>query len=123
MREIMKAIVTGGCGFIPSHVVDRLVAQGHEVTVIDNMSTGYAENVQHHIDKGSIKLLQFDLRDLDRTKEALKGADAVFHLAANADVRHGLEDTFRDIDRNLLVTYNILESMRLNNVPRILFSS
>jgi len=119
----MKATVTGGCGFIASHVVDRLVKQGHDVTVIDNMGTGYIENIQHHLDKGVIELLNFDLGDMERTKEALKGADAVFHLAANADVRHGLEDTFRDIDRNILVTYNILESMRLNDVKQILFSS
>ena len=119
----MKATVTGGCGFIASHVVDRLVSQGHEVTVIDNMSTGYIENIQHHLDSDSIKLLNFDLGDMERTREALKGQDAVFHLAANADVRHGLEDTFRDIDRNILVTYNILESMRLNDIRQIIFSS
>ncbi|MCK5397615.1 MAG: SDR family NAD(P)-dependent oxidoreductase, partial [Thermoplasmata archaeon] len=89
----MKAIVTGGCGFIASHVVDRLVSQGHDVTVIDNMSTGYIENIQHHLDKDAINLLKFDLGDMEKTKNALKNADAVFHLAANADVRHGLEDT------------------------------
>lgn len=119
----MKAIVTGGCGFIASHVVDRLVKQGHEVTVIDNMSTGYIENVQHHLDSEAIKLLKFDLGDMEKTKEALKNQDAIFHLAANADVRHGLEDTFRDIDRNLIVTYNVLEAMRLNDVKQIIFSS
>ncbi|MCK5309908.1 MAG: NAD-dependent epimerase/dehydratase family protein [Thermoplasmata archaeon] len=119
----MKAIVTGGCGFIASHVVDRLVSQGHDVTVIDNMSTGYIENIQHHLDKDAINLLKFDLGDMEKTKNALKNADAVFHLAANADVRHGLEDTFRDIDRNILVTYNILEAMRLNDVKQIIFSS
>ena len=119
----MKAIVTGGCGFIASHVVDRLVKQGHDVTVIDNLSTGYMENIQHHLDNEAIKLLKFDLGDMEKTKEALKGQDAIFHLAANADVRHGLEDTFRDIDRNIIVTYNILEAMRLNDVKQIIFSS
>jgi UDP-glucose 4-epimerase len=119
----MKAIVTGGCGFIASHVVDRLVGEGHEVTVIDNMTTGYIENVQQHLDSGKAKLLKFDLGDLNRTAEALKGTDAVFHLAANADVRHGLEDNFRDIERNLVVTYNVLEAMRRNDVKKILFSS
>jgi UDP-glucose 4-epimerase len=119
----MKAIVTGGCGFISSHIVDRLVGEGHEVTAIDNMTTGYIENVKHHLDPGRIGLLRFDLGDLDKTADALKGADAVFHMAANADVRHGLEDNFRDIDRNLIVTYNVLEAMRRNDVKRILFSS
>ena len=119
----MKATVTGGCGFIASHVVDRLVSQGHDVTVIDNMSTGYIENIQQHLDNGSIELQKFDLGDMERTREALKGQDAVFHLAANADVRRGLEDTFRDIDRNILVTYNILESMRLNDIKQLIFSS
>ncbi len=119
----MKATVTGGCGFIASHVVDRLVKQGHEVTVIDNMSTGYMENIQHHLDNEAVKLLNFDLGDMEKTRDALKGQDAVFHLAANADVRHGLEDTFRDIDRNIIVTYNILEAMRLNDIKQIIFSS
>ena len=119
----MKAIVTGGCGFIASHVVDRLVSQGHDVTIIDNLSTGFRENIQHHLDTKTVKLQELDLRDLDKVEKILKGADTVFHLAANADVRHGLEDTFRDIDRNLIVTYNILEAMRKNDVKRILFSS
>ena len=119
----MKATVTGGCGFIASHVVDRLVKQGHDVTVIDNLSTGYMENIQHNLDNEAIKLLNFDLGDMEKTKEALKGQDAVFHLAANADVRHGLEDTFRDIDRNIIVTYNILEAMRINDIKQIIFSS
>lgn len=119
----MKAIVTGGCGFIASHVVDRLVGEGHEVQAIDNMATGFRENLAGHIQSGKVKLHEFDLGDLKKTAKTLKGADAVFHLAANADVRHGLEDNFRDIDRNLIVTYNVLESMRRNDVKKILFSS
>jgi len=119
----MKSIVTGGCGFIASHVVDRLVSQGHDVTVIDNMSTGFAENIAGHVQSKKAELQKFDLGDLKKTAKAMRGADAVFHLAANADVRHGLEDNFRDIDRNLVVTYNILEGMRKNDIKRIIFSS
>jgi UDP-glucose 4-epimerase len=119
----MRAIVTGGCGFIASHVVDRLVGEGAEVSVIDNLTTGHLENIRGHLDSGKAGLLRFDLGDIKRTAKALKGADAVFHLAANADVRHGLEDNFRDIDRNLMVTYNVLESMRRNDVKSLLFSS
>jgi len=119
----MKAIVTGGCGFIASHAVDRLVAEGHEVSVIDNMSTGFVENIAGHIQSKKVVLQKFDLGDLKKTCKALKSADAVFHLAANADVRRGLEDNFRDIDRNLIVTYNVLEAMRKNDVKKIVFSS
>jgi UDP-glucose 4-epimerase len=119
----MRTVVTGGCGFIASHVVDRLASQGHQVTVIDNLSTGYIENIQHHLDGKKVELLRFDLGDIKNVTKALKGVDAVFHLAANADIRRGLEDTFRDIDRNLLVTYNILEAMRKNDVKKIIFSS
>ncbi|MDD4308491.1 MAG: NAD-dependent epimerase/dehydratase family protein, partial [Thermoplasmata archaeon] len=119
----MKAIVTGGCGFIASHVVDRLVSHGHDVTVIDNMSTGFRENLKHHLDSKKIRLIEFDLSDLKKLEKAIDGADAVFHLAANADVRHGLEDNFRDIERNLITTYNVLEAMRKNDVRKILFSS
>ena len=119
----MKYIVTGGCGFIGSHIVDRLLADGHQVTVIDNMTTGFPEYVSQHDGNSNFKLLKFDLKDLARVKEVFKGQDAVFHLAANADVRGGLEDNFRDLERNVLVTHNVLEAMRANDISKILFSS
>ncbi|MCK4756900.1 MAG: NAD-dependent epimerase/dehydratase family protein [Thermoplasmata archaeon] len=119
----MKYIVTGGCGFIGSHIVDRLMSQGHNVTVVDNMSTGFPEYVSQHNGNPNFKLEKFDLKDLPRVKEAFSGQDAVFHLAANADVRGGLDDNFRDLERNVLVTHNVLEAMRANDISKILFSS
>ncbi|MCK5039241.1 MAG: NAD-dependent epimerase/dehydratase family protein [Thermoplasmata archaeon] len=119
----MKYIVTGGAGFIGSHIVDRLLSQGHEVTVIDNMTTGFPEYVSHHDSNPNFKLEKFDLKDLERTKQVFQGQEAVFHLAANADVRGGLDDNFRDLERNVLVTHNVLEAMRINDISKILFSS
>ena len=106
-----------------SHIVDRLMSQGHEVTVIDNMSTGFPQYVQHHSGNPNFKLMEFDLKDLPKVKEAFEGQDAVFHLAANADVRGGLDDNFRDLERNVLVTHNVLEAMRASDISKLLFSS
>lgn len=119
----MKAVVTGGCGFIGGHVVDRLLKEGWAVDVIDNHSTSRKIHYVHNLENPNYRLHEFDLSDLERTKEVIAGADTIFHLAANADIRHGLEDTFRDLDRNVLTTYNVLEAMRINNVKKIVFSS
>lgn len=119
----MKYTVTGGAGFIGSHIVDRLLADGHEVTVIDNFSTGFSQYLAHHEGNPNFGLEKFDLKDLERTRKTFEGQDAIFHLAANADVRGGLEDNFRDLERNVLVTHNVLEAMRACDVPHVLFSS
>jgi UDP-glucose 4-epimerase len=118
-----KAMVTGGCGFIGSHLIDTLLDGGHGVVNVDNLSTGTRRFVAHH--KGNPRLSNkfFDLKDRRRTTVAMKGADIVFHFAANADIRRGLEDTFRDLERNVLTTYNVLEAMRKNDVKEIVFAS
>ncbi|MFH1916029.1 MAG: NAD-dependent epimerase/dehydratase family protein [Nanoarchaeota archaeon] len=117
----MKAMVTGGAGFIGSHIVDRLVSLGYEVVVIDDFSTGQEEFLAKSKDK--ITIIRKDLTNLAAILPHFSGCTIVFHLAANADVRHGLKHTRRDIEQNTLVTYNVLEAMRRNNVKRIVFSS
>jgi UDP-glucose 4-epimerase len=118
-----KALVTGGCGFIGSHLVDRLLAAKTEVVNVDNMTTGIARFVEHHKGNPSFSNHEFDLKDLKRLTGAMKGGESVFHFAANADIRRGLEDTYRDLERNVLTTYNVLEAMRLNDVKDIVFAS
>jgi UDP-glucose 4-epimerase len=118
----MRFFVTGGAGFIGSNLVDRLLADGHEVTVYDNFSTGQRAFLPGCGRKG-YRLVEGDLLDLPRLTGAVAGHDFVFHLAANADVRFGTEHPRRDLEQNTVATFHVLEAMRANGVRRIAFSS
>jgi UDP-glucose 4-epimerase len=113
-----NVVVTGGAGFIGSHVVDALVAVGARVRVIDDLSTGFRAFLNPAVD-----LCEHSLLDFDRVRPVFAGVDAVFHLAANADVRHGLVHPRKDLEQNLLATHHVLEAMREHGVTRIAFSS
>jgi UDP-glucose 4-epimerase len=115
-----SVVVTGGAGFIGSHVVDALVELGAKVTVIDNFSTGYRELVH---EGANVSLVEADLLDYPKVSRALVGQDFVFHLAANADVKDGLLHPRKDVEQNIIATQNVLESMREHGVRRIAFSS
>ena len=119
----MKCIVTGGAGFIGSNLANRLLALGHDVLVIDNLSTGFTNLAQDLQRNPRFTLVEADLLEPDRWQSALKGAEAVFHLAANADVRFGLQHPRRDLEQNTVATFNVLEAMREHGVRRIAFSS
>jgi len=115
-----SVVVTGGAGFIGSHVVDALVARGATATIIDNFSTGYRELVH---EGPQVRLLEADLLDYPTVERAMAGKDFVFHLAANADVRDGLLHPRKDVEQNILATQNVLEAMRAHGVERVAFSS
>jgi len=119
----VRCLVTGGAGFIGSNLVDRLLADGHEVVAYDNLSTGFAEFLAWAQARGGFRLVEGDLLDLPHLVHATTGADFVFHLAANADVRFGTEHPRKDLEQNTIGTFNVLEAMRLNGVKRIAFSS
>jgi UDP-glucose 4-epimerase len=119
----MKAFVTGAAGFIGSTVVDRLLAAGHEVTGFDNMSTGFRQFLESACANPRFRLVEADLLDLDAVKRAVVGADFVFHLAANADVRFGVDHPRRDLEQNTIATFNVLEAMRATGARRVVFSS
>ena len=119
----MRALVTGGAGFIGSHLVDKLVAGGHEVIVIDNLSSGVIDFIQSHIETGKIKFYKVDLKNLDEVNPLMNGVDMVYHLAANPDIRLGTRITDTDLKEGTIATYNVLESMRLNKVEKIAFAS
>jgi len=118
-----KIIVTGGAGFIGSHLVDKLIAGGNEVTVIDNLSSGKIEFIEHHNQDPNFKLVKLDMLELEKLQTAIKGADMIYHLAANPDVRLGAENTKVHLEQNIIVTYNLLEAMRMNKQQNIVFTS
>mgnify|MGYP005628502157 CR=1 FL=1 len=120
---MVKYFVTGGAGFIGSHIVDHLMDSGHKVTVYDNLSTGKETFIKQHLDNPKFKLIKADVLDLESLKKSIVGHDFVFHIQANADVRGGIINTRIDFDQNTIATWNVLEAMRLNNIKKIAFSS
>lgn len=118
-----RACVTGGAGFIGSTLADRLSADGVEVTVVDDFRTGRREFVADLLPRPGVRLLEGDVLDPALMREAVAGCDWVFHLQANADVRHGLDHPRRDLEQNTIATSNVLEAMRAEGVEKIAFSS
>ncbi len=119
----MHYFVTGCAGFIGSNLVDRLLQGGHRVTGYDNFSTGQDAFLKEALDSPEFSLVRGDNLDLSALTGAMAGCDFVFHLAANADVRFGTEHPRKDIDQNILATFNVLEAMRANGIKEIAFSS
>jgi len=116
-------IVTGAAGFIGSTLVDRLLKDGHQVVGVDNFSTGQRRFLDSALMDSNFRLIQMDILNLDALKSAFSGGGAVFHLAANADVRFGTDHPRRDLEQNTIATYNVLEAMRANGIKEIAFSS
>lgn len=119
---MMLCVVTGGAGFIGSHLVDALVARGDRVVVIDSLVNGEHGNIAGHINTDRVILVQADLL-LDGWQDALTGVKRVYHLAADPDVRQGSLTPDSQVHNNILATYRVLETMRLHGVPEIVFTS
>jgi UDP-glucose 4-epimerase len=116
-------LVTGGAGFIGSHLADRLVSRATEVVVYDDFSTGVDAFLDGFRSQQGASVVEGDVLDRERLEHALDGVDTVFHLAANADVRHGLNHPGRDLEQNTQGTFSVLEAMRSAAVERIVFAS
>ncbi len=119
----MRCFVTGCAGFIGSNLTDRLLALGHNVTGYDNLSTGCRPFLEGARANPRFRFVEADLLDSARLSEALSGSDIVFHLAANADVRFGVEHPTKDLQQNTIATVNVLEAMRTTGAKRIAFPS
>ena len=119
----MNCVVTGCAGFIGSTLVDRLLAQGDYVVGVDNFSSGQMQFLKNALANPLFKLIECDLLDVDALTKSFIGADVVFHLAANADVRFGTLHPRKDLEQNTIATYNVLEAMRANGIKKIAFSS
>jgi len=123
MRGRGLALVTGGAGFIGSHLVDRLVSEGWRVRVLDNFSTGRMENVEHHVNSQVVEVVRGDLKDLKCVEKALEGVDVVFHFAANPEVRVSTTNPEVHFNENVVATFNLLEAMRRRGVKEVVFAS
>jgi len=119
----MHFFVTGAAGFIGSNLVDRLLQDGHFVIGYDNFSTGQEHFLEHAQASPNFTLVRGDTLDLPALTAAMRGAEFVFHLAANADVRFGTQHPRKDLEQNTIATYNVLEAMRVNGIRRVAFSS
>ena len=119
----MKVFITGGAGFIGSHLADKLVDTGYDVTVYDNLSSGEEKYIQHNFEKDNFNFIKGELLDLEKIKKEIQGHELVFHIAANPFVRLGETQTRLDLEQGAIATYNILEAMRLNDINKIVFSS
>lgn len=122
-KSVRKVFVTGGAGFIGSHVVDLLLPQGYEVTVYDNLSNGKVEFIQHHLNHPRFRFIQADVLDLPELVDSLRGHDLVWHLAANTDIIGSYSQPERDLRDCTMAAFNIVEAMRQTGVHQILFSS
>ncbi len=119
----MNYFITGAAGFIASNLADYLLSQGHCVVGFDNFSTGQREFLKNANLNDNFKLIQGDILELNELKQAMRGSEFVFHFAANADVRFGLDHPERDLQQNTIGTFNVLEGMRENGIKKIAFSS
>ncbi len=115
--------VTGGAGFIGSHLVDRLMTDGNRVTVYDNLVSGKKNDIEHHIGKEGFQFIEADLLDFGKLKEAMEGHEIVWHLGANTDIPGGNRVTDLDLSNCTVATRNVLEAMRANGTNKILFAS
>ena len=118
-----KILVTGGAGFIGSHIVDKLMEEGFDVTVMDNLETGRLENIAHHENKKDFHFVKGDIRDFDLVKETMRDVDAVFHEAALASVTRSVKDPILTNEINVGGTLNLLKASSDLGVKRFVFAS
>lgn len=119
----MISIVTGGCGFIGSHIVDRLLKEGHTVKVIDNFSTGRPENLAHHKDNINLTVCQMDIRIREDIEPLFAGVDYVFHLAALADIVPSIQKPWEYYSSNVLGTFNVVECAKQAGVKKLVYAA
>jgi len=119
----MKVLVTGGAGFIGSHLVDKLMLDGHEVVVLDDLSSGSLKNIEHHLDEPGFRFVKGDIRHARTVEKALEGVDAVIHEAAIASVPLSIKDPALTNEVNIFGTLNLLEVSLRAKVKRFVYAS
>ena len=119
----MISLVTGGCGFIGSHMVDRLLEEGHTVRVIDNWTTGRPENLDHHKNNPSLLVYHMDIRNREEIEPIFKGVDYIFHFAALADIVPSIQKPWDYYSSNVLGTYNVVECAKEAGVKKLVYAA
>lgn len=121
----MKILITGGAGFIGSHVVDACAVRGDEIYIIDNLSTGNSENISQHRDNPRVRFLEADICNQAKIRSIFEEfrPEVVFHLAAQINVRESIKNPQHDVEVNILGTLNVLEAMRASECHHMIFSS
>ena len=120
----MKILVTGGAGFIGSHLCEQLLAQGHSVTAYDNLLLGRETNLRNCLGKKSFQFVKADLMDRETLRKNMNAVQVVFHMAANSDISEGAKRTDLDLEVGTRATYEVLEAMRLSATAKeIVFAS
>lgn len=119
----MRVLITGGAGFIGSHLVDKLTSRGNEVIVFDNLSSGNLKNLEHLKKNKNFSFINGDLLKIVDIESALKNVSKVYHIAANPEVKIGETDTKIHLEQNIIASYNLLEAIRKNDVKKMIFTS
>ena len=119
----MKILVTGGAGFIGSHLVDALVAEGHQVRIFDNLVRGRKEFLATHLLSRRVEFVQGDVRDVEAVQKAVQGVEVIFHLAAQSNVLGAVADIEYSFSTNVAGTLNVLKAARKAGVRRVVFAS
>jgi UDP-glucose 4-epimerase len=122
-KNVANIFITGGAGFIGSHLCDLLIPKGFNITVYDNFSNGKKEFIEHHLGKPNFNLIEADCLDEPKLTESMKNHDLVWHMAANTDLISSHTQPNRDLNDCVLATFNVLESMRKNKITNLLFAS
>lgn len=116
-------LVTGGAGFIGSHLVDALLSKGEEVRVVDNLSSGKITNLQLKKNRLGLEFLEGDIRDYSFVEEAVKGVDGIYHQAAMVSVEKSIHAPMDSYSNNVQGTFNVFEAARKNKIKKIVFAS
>jgi UDP-glucose 4-epimerase len=118
----VKTLVTGGCGFIGSHIVDKLLERGHEVTILDNFSTGRIENLEHQKNTKNLRIIEADICSENKIMKYFKDVDWVFHLAALADIVPSIQNPEKYFKSNVDGTFSVLQASKKNKIKRFIYS-
>lgn len=121
----MNILVTGGAGFIGSHLDDALIARGHSITVVDNLVLGRKENIEHLLDEANFCFIEADLLDIDKMRNIFTEGkfDMVYHLAANSDIQKGGKDPMVDYNLTFNTTFNVLQLLNEFEIKKFFFAS
>ena len=121
--EFNSALITGGAGFIGSHLAEKLVGEGIETKILDNFATGRKDNLLGCMDKQNFSLFDLDLGKLGNREDYLENVEVVFHMAADPEVRTGYDNPKNSFEQNIVNTFNLLQKIKHSKVKKIVFAS